>query len=159
SATPDADAGQRRNPAHQPVGSVIPLRDGVGTRLTTGPDNVSVAWLDVTSHVHGAFDLGLERRSGDTGLLTHWPYSVERAWGAGGQWGRHGAEVARVRRGAGLSPEYIKPFEQDEATYVLSASVGLGTREAAPLRLELCGKYSLLYGGVVWPAVDLPART
>lgn len=159
SATPDADAGQRRNPAHQPVGSVIPLRDGVGTRLTTGPDNVSVAWLDVTSHVHGAFDLGLERRSGDTGVLTHLYYSADTAWGVGASWRRYGAEVAGVRPWAGLSAEYIKPFEQDEATYVLSASVGLGTREAAPLRLELYGKYSLLYGGVVWPAVDLPART
>lgn len=147
------------HPAHQPVGSVVPGGQRPTERLAGADDDANIAWVDVVSHIHGALDVSFEHRRGDHGLLTNVYYSPDTAWGAGVGWRRYGAEVAGVRPWAGLSAEYIKPFEQDEATYVLSASVGLGTREAAPLRLELYGKYSLLYGGVVWPAVDLPART
>lgn len=123
-----------------------------------GEGDVSIAWVDVFSNVEGAFDLLFERRRDDVGLWTGLYYSPHTAWGAGFGWRRYGQEADGIQPWGGLGVEYLRPLWEEEPTYVLSASVGIGTRETSPLRLELFGQYSVVYGGSGALSLGLPGR-
>lgn len=145
------------HPAHRAPGSVVADAE----RPMPVAEDVSIAWVDVTSHMQGAHDIQFERRRQNSGLLTG-VYIASRpgglAYGGNVAMRRYGAEIAGITPWAGLGIEYMQPAGTDGG-YLVSANVGVGTREAAPLRIEVYGEYTLLETGLSLPSPDLPARS